>query len=403
MPTATELIAEARAAVTNLAAGADSFLAELKAIAGSEFSPGIPTAYNYLSVPTVEFPVGLGSTRPDVSISEITGAPAAPEIAISVVQDITLPEDDLLVPTHQFEYFERAYESTLLDPLKTKLLNDLASGSYGIEPADEQALHQRARDRETEASLARVGEVGRSMAARGFPISSDELALYDARAYQDAQNRASGLNRDIYVDRAKRAIENRQFTIQQVKEVESILIGFHNSVQERALNVARASAEFAIALYNALVARQRIRLERAKTAADVQAQKLQAEAARAQAVLGVFQGQIAVYEANLRRSVSAAQLLVARYQADVQSERTAVDGLVAKNTLQQKVLEATRQQNLQIDQLNVENTKARLLAEVEVLKNRVAAAQFGAQRFTTVLVAMINTVNTLAVQTTTEE
>ncbi len=404
MATVTQLIANAEANIAQAEANANAFLQQVLDLTNVQF-PGltIPTAYNYQTVPVVDLPINFALERPDISLPGLGVAPPAPTIDISALQPIVVPNDDLLVPTHEFEYFEQAYQSTLLDPLKTKLLNDLLNGGTGIEPADEAALVQRARNRETELALSGMDAVGRSAAGRGFPLSPEERALHQARAHQDMQSKTSSLERDIYVDRASRSVENRRFILAQVKEIENVLIGFHQSVQERALNVARAAAEFAIAIYNTLVTRVRTRLEQAKIKGEVQVARFQAEAARAQALLGVFQGQISVYEANLRRQVEGARLGVELYRADTDGNKSFHDTLIAKTSLQQKVIEATRQQNLQVDNLTIENAKAKLLATIEALRLKAAGRRYATDKSFGLLTALVSTINSLAVVSSTEE
>ena len=405
MATVAELQAQASAAATATLNEAAAHLQALQDAATVVFSnPGfnidtlIPDAYNYASVPEVNFPVVGGGIRP--TIPDLgAGPPEVPSIVLSTPADITLPVDDLLAPTNNFEFFEAAYQSVLLDPLKTKLLSDLLNGGYGIDTVDEHALFQRARDRETEATLMRVDEAGRSMAARGFPLPPGELSIHIDRAYQDLQNKMSSASREIFIDSAKRFVENRRFTIEQARSLEQILIGFHNSVQERALNAAKATQELAILVYNALVARYRTRLEAAKITSDVQLQRVQIDLARAQAAIELYRGQIAAYDANLRQLIEPLRLQVELYRADIDGNRALMDGTIARASLQQKVIEATVQQNIQISNLAIENAKAKLAATVQALQFQTEAAKFGASNFFATLIAMFGSINSLAVQT----
>lgn len=409
MATVAELQAQASAAATATLEQANTYLVALQNAANVAFSNAgfnidnlIPDSYNYASVPTVDFPVVSGGLRPDVTGLGVAAPPEAPSIVISTPIDILLPPDDLLAPTNNFTYFEAAYSSVLLDPLKSKLLNDLLNGGYGIDTADEQALFTRARDREAEAALTRVDAAGRSLASRGFALPPGELSISIDRAYQEFQNKSSSISREIFVNRADRFVDNRKFTITEVRQLETVLIGFHNSVQERALNVARATAEVAIQVYNAMVLRYRARLEAAQIAAGVQRDKIQAEVARAEAAVRLFQGQIQAYEANLRRVVDISNLQVQLYRADIEANRNLTDGLISRNTLQQKVIEATVQQNIQISNLAIENAKAKLLATVQALQFQTQAAQFGAEKFFATLTAMFGSINSLSVQSATE-
>jgi hypothetical protein len=407
MATVAELIVDAQANIDSTLSTAEGFLSELVSVANAASATGesvagtLPTSYDYQSVPVVDMPLPPQG-GPNVVNFPLGGPPEAPTINLFVPAEIPLPIDDLLAPTNIFTFFEAAYQSTLLDPLKAKLLADLVNGGYGIDTADEAALFQRARDRETTAAMTRIDEAGRAMAARGFPLPPGELSIQIDRSYQEFQNKMSSVSREIFVDSAKRFVENRQFTIQEVRQLETVLIGFHNSIQERALNVAKATTELGIVLYNALLARYKLRAETAKIKSDVQLVRAQIDIARAGAAVELFKGKIAAYEVDLRRLVEQG-----RYGAELDRIRNEVfkistDGVIARANLQQKVLEATSQQNIQVGQLHVETAKARLQALLGGLLFSQEAAKFGSQEFFSLITAMVGSLNTLAVQTAEE-
>lgn len=398
------LINQQTAAVANTAGLADGFLANLLLTANVAFSDGfnidniLPNGYNYASVPQVYVPIVAGGIRPDISNLPLVGAPDAPSIDFSTFVPIVLPTDDLTTPTAVFQFAEGTYDRTLLDPWRAKLLNDLVNGSYGIDTNDELSLLNRVRDREVELASTRIEAASRAMATRGFPLPPGELAIQIDRAYQDMQDKVSGTNREIYIKRADQFIDARKFTITEVREMEQILIAFYNAVQERALNVAKSTFEFSIALFNSLIARYRARIEAALGSANVQRYVLEAEAAKASAYVELFKGKIAAYEANLRRVIDTARVQVEAYGIDIQADRVLNDGQVAVASLQQEVLKSTVQQNIQISNVAVENAKAKLLATVEGLKFRAGASQYASEKFFSQLTAMVGTINTLAVQ-----
>lgn len=368
------------------------------AIQGDGFGALLPNTYAPNPTPGVNFPVVAGGERPDVTGLAIGAAPAAPTIVLSTPGDIVMPTDDLLAPTSNFAFFEAAYQSTLLDPLKAKLLADLTNGGYGIDTADEAALYQRARDREAEATTLRVDEAGRAMAARGFALPPGELSIHIDRAYQDSQSKLSGVSREIFVDSAKRFVENRRFTITEVRGLETVLLGFHNSVQERALNVARFTQELSILVYNALLARYRLRLDAAKITSDVQLQRVQVDLARAQAAIELFRGEILAYEANLRFLIEPLKLQVDVYRADIESNRALMDGVIARAQLEQKAIETTRNQNIQISDVSIKSVLAKLQALVHGTQFLADATKFGSQQFFTTLATIWASLNTLTVQ-----
>jgi hypothetical protein len=97
-----------------------------------------------------------------------------------------------------------------------------------------------------------------------------------------------------------------------------------------------------------------------------------------------------------------------RYGAELDRVRNEVfristEGVIARANLQQKVLEATSQQNIQIGGLHVETAKARLQALLGGLQFSQEATKFGSQEFFSLITAMVGSLNTLAVQSAEEE
>lgn len=239
-------------------------------------APGASPSFTSPAIPTAPL-----VTLPTIPTLAALSLPTAPSIDLPVFAALA-PDDDLVAPTTEFQFAEAAYESTLLDPLKAKLLADLTDGGYGIETADEIALFNRARDREVEAMMSRISDAGRAMAMRGFPLPPGELSVHVEQAYQEMQDKVSSASRDITLERSKLYVENRQFTIREVKDVEQMLLNFHNAVQERALNVARLTVEFSIAIFKALVERYNARLGAYRTEAEVFTSRIRAELAKAE-------------------------------------------------------------------------------------------------------------------------
>lgn len=274
-------------------------------------SPGASPSFNLPNLPSAP-----STVLPPIPTFEALSFPLPPSIDLPRFGGI-VPTDDLIAPTTQFEYFEELYASALLDELKAKLLDSLQNGGYGIETADEIALFNRERDREIEAMLSRIEDAGRAMASRGFPLPPGELSIHVDRAYQDMQNKVSSASRDIALKRADMYVENRKFTIEQTKALEQILIGFHNSIQERSLNVAKSTVEMAVTIFNALVGRFNARLDAYKAQAAVFADLIRGELAK-----------IEIYRTEVEAKgveVQARRQLVELYLAQIKSVEMAVD------------------------------------------------------------------------------
>ena len=242
---------------------------------------------------------------------------------------------------------------------------------------------------------------GRAMAARGFPLPPGELSIHVDRAYQEMQDKVSDVNRDITLQRNKLFVENRQFTITEIRQLEKITMDYWSALNERALNVAKATVEFTIMVYNALIARFRARLEASKIASDVNVSIAQVDVARATAAFEIFRSRVLAYEAQLRAILDPGKLAVDLYRADVDHARTINDAVISRTSLQQKVLESVTQQNIDISRMTIENARTRLLGVTNSLQFKTEAVKYASEKFFAQLTAIEASVNALTVETAT--
>lgn len=387
------------------------------------------------SSPSISDPVLPSAPTITMPVSPLLASiifPDTPSIAIPVFAS-ALPVDDLVVPTNNFTFFEELYTSALLDELKAKLLYDLENGGYGIEPGDEAELFQRARDREVEAALTRVEDAGRAMASRGFPLPPGELSIHIDRAWQEMQDKVSSASRDITLKRADMYVENRKFTIEQTKGLEQILIGYHNSVMERALNAAKATLEAALEIFKAQVSRfnarldsyksegvvfearvraalaqvevYRVQMEGKRIEADVQRVQVEiynAQLAGVTAVVGLYRVQMeaAQVQANIERlRIESFQALIQAYTAQVQAKvaefnmyEAGIKGQVARV---QAYEAEVRAYTAKVDgaKAKADILIARLRGQIEVANQGVEAYKARLEGYKTNILAQVQTVD----------
>lgn len=324
---------------------------------GSAPGVSIPAA------PTIALPsVPAAPAIDDVALpaAPTIALPAAPEVgsitlpsapSISIPEFTAgLPDEDFLVPSNTFSFNEQAYSSTLLDAVKAKLLSDVQNGGYGIETADEVDLWNRERDREYETAQTAIDDIYRNAGARGFPMPPNDLAVALERAHQGLQNKLSTVSRDIALRRSELYVENRKFTLQESRQIETMLIQYHNSVQERALNAAKAALDAAVTIYEAQLKRYNARLDAYKTEASVFESKIRAALSQVelyriqitskQVEAEIQKQQVDVYRAQLAGveqvvNIYRAQMEAANVQANVQRQkiesfRALIDAYVAQ-------------------------------------------------------------------------
>lgn len=301
--------------------------------------PTAPTSPTFVEpvipdAPTLSFPV-----VPEFGVLTL---PEPPSIQIPSFGAVS-PDDDLTAPSNQFAFYEQAYSSTLLDAVKLKLLTDIEEGGYGIDTADEVSLWERARAREYDLATAQIAEIRSTGAIRGFELPPGDLNVAIQVAHQDLQNKVSTLNRDIALKRADLYVDNRKFTIQQARELEQILINYHNSLMERTLNAAKAALDAEISVFNALVARYNARLDAYKTEAQVFEAQIRASLAQVEIYRTTMEGKRIELEAQ-RTQVDVYRAQLSGIESLVNIYRTRMEAANVQANIQRTKLEAFRAQ-----------------------------------------------------------
>ncbi len=310
-----------------------------------EYSPPSMPSRPYLSLPR----------SPNISGVSI---PTPPSIEMPLFS-AQAPIDDLVAPSNTFTFAEQDYSSALMDAANSKILNDIQNGGYGIDTVDEQALWERARDRELVNSQTVLDEAKRQFASLGHSMPPGALAAALKAATMKAQNANSTINRDVALKKADLYVENRRFTIEKALHLEGILINYHNAVMERALNSARVVLQAGIDVFNSEVLRFNVKLDVYRTAAQVYESKIRAGLAQAD----IYRTQLEGVKAEVDVQNSQVNL----YKAEIAGVNAVVD-------IYKTEMEAT---NLMfgVEKIRLDSFRA----EVDAYRARVQAkvAEFG--------------------------
>ena len=253
----------------------------------------------------------------------------------------TAPTSDLLTPTNTFNWSEGEVNKPLLDEVRTKLTGDLRNGGYGIEAVDEDALYERARDREIQAGLEEENAVLDTFAGRGFTFPPGALAAAQAKARRATQMRLGEANRDIVINRADLFRKNREFAINQSVVTDDTVLKHEGFRLERALNAERFSAQLAIEIFNASVNRFTAQRAAFETYVAGYTAQVQGELAKLQE----FDSKVRAASAKIELKQAEVQLyntIVSAVQTFVQIHRAEVDVAVAKVSIERNKMELFR-------------------------------------------------------------
>lgn len=270
-------------------------------------------------------------------------------------------------PTVTFAYTDPGYASAMRDSLISKLLADLLSGGYGIDTADEAALWNRERDRESAMAQSNIDELKRQAASMSFPMPQGSLYRAIEKARQDLMNKVSSVNRDIGLKRADLYVEQRRRVIEQVISVESQSIALYNAIQGRGLEIAKTQIAMAITLFEAGAKFFQLRME------AIQSQ-IAAQVEYSKAAVMTYSADTAMYQVYVNALIADSQAFISNQRNILDRDRTKLFASVEQVKFR-----------LQQLQLGIENSK-------DINK-------YGTEFFRTALGSSLNGINGLAVQT----
>lgn len=280
--------------------------------------------------------------KPDITLPE---APNLSDIEIPAKPIIDLPDFTAVMPASaeisdptQFDYTEGSYNSDIRIPLFNKILNDIANGGTGLDVSVEADIYDRFLARQQVENDRLYQEVQDQFAATGFGLPSGAYASRLLQVSNDISLKNDQASREIAINQAELAQKNTHFTIEQARMLEGLLMEFFNQQENRLLESEKAAVQSSIEIFNSLVSKQRLALERYQTEAQVFESKIRAELAAVEiykaqiegvrAEADVQQARVNIYNAQLGGintliQMYATEMESAKIQAEVQ--KTKVD------------------------------------------------------------------------------
>jgi len=330
------------------------------------------------TVTDIDIPADPDVTLPDVPELLDTDVPSIPGIVIPQFEGVrpTLPAMD--TPGQVFAYQEGEFSNPLWTALRDQLADDLQNGGdvsaiAGMANLAVQDIAAVIDDRERKKE-----EIRNRYAAQGFATGCGPAEELMRLAERDADRDIQRIRWQTTSRQMELTVQSRQFTVQQaLQAVVSVALDVFNQGANRALDAAKAGAQFAyqdvdarISLFNcqvsafqaeATVMEARIRA----SLAVLEQSKQQLEAARIRGELN--QQRVATYSAQIQAvgqivEIFKARMTAVQVAADVQKSRlqayeTGVQAYAAR------VNATTAQYNAKVAQISGEKAKAEVYSE----------------------------------------
>lgn len=244
--------------------------------------PGEPSA-----LATVVLPTSPTFTMPDSPVVKMLEVPDAPYDELPEFTAELDLEEEFAIPAG-FAWSESPYNSDIWAPLLETVRQGLIDGGTGLDAETEQAIWDRAltrQDLEDDRDLRKLEEY---YAARGLELPAGVFMSALLDLMENSAWKKSDVNLGIAVEQARLAQANQHFLVEKGINIEQILRDFHNAQEGRAFEAEKETLAGAIQIYNVLVTRANLRLERYKTEATVYSERVKAALSRVE----IFRAQV---------------------------------------------------------------------------------------------------------------
>ena len=309
--------------------------------------PEVPQMTAPLTAPSR--PVTSDVTLPEAPAIAKPAFPALESISIPAFAFPTLPTWTATAPEFSgtavstvLQWGEPTYQTEVMPEVVAKLREMWAGGS-GIPAAVENAIWERAANREDLDTSRQISAAYTEFSSRGFTEPPGMLVARVDAIREESQIKKQGLNRDIAIKMAEVQIDNVRFAVEQGVAAENVLYNIWNNMAQRQFEAAKIQLDSQFALYNAQIALFNARQQAYSTEAQVFKTKLDAELARIEVFKAELEGELArgtlneqrvkIYGEQIRALLSDVEVYKAQMQgASVQSDvnRNIIDGFKAE-------------------------------------------------------------------------
>lgn len=231
-------------------------------------------------------------------------------------------------PTYAQEYMPQA-KSVILDYLRGK----------GLPPEVEQALFDRAADRETANSTQATKAAFATWASRGFFMPPGMLVEQVNQIQEKAMLAKNTLSRDIMTKQWDLMIENAKFGIQQALAAEQFIYTVFNNAVTRDFEMAKLRLDIEMRLYESAIHLYNAQMTGYQIQATVYKTKLEAEMMKVDVYKAELEGQKIIGELNMQK-VQIFEAQVRALLSKVEIYKATMEGARTKASLVQSQLEA---------------------------------------------------------------
>lgn len=289
-------------------------------------------------------PTVAAITLPNTPALAMPNLPTLVDITIPTFEGLDLPTFDATAPEFEgtalpgiLQWSEPTYQSVILDEVIDKV-RSLWSGGSGIPPAVEQAMFDRAAEREEITTSRDIDAVSTEFSLRGFTMPPGMQAARTDQMIQDLSTKKLGLNRELTIQVAQWQVENVRFACTTGIAAENVYVNLFTNAAQRMFEAARFQIESQISIYNAQIAVFNARMNGYQIRAQVFDTLVKAELSKIEVFKVQIEAEVAKGQVNVQKvqaytaQVQALQTYVEIYKAQMQG--ASIQAEVGRNQIE---------------------------------------------------------------------
>lgn len=208
------------------------------------------------------------------------------------------------------------YSSALLSSMASTLQARIQNGGTGLPPAIEQAIWDRAREREYKQMASALADLDR-MEILGYAFPPGIYADARIKIQTEANYNIANQSREVMIKQAELELTNILKALDTATQLEAKLIDYNNQIEQRSFEAVKYMTQAGIELYNAKVRAYSQFVDAYKAKIAVYEAQVRAETTKVE----IYKAQVAAEEAKAQINTA----LVNQYKVSADIALSAIE------------------------------------------------------------------------------
>jgi hypothetical protein len=304
-------------------------------------------------------------------------------------QPLTFPS----LPT--FTWLEPVYVSELNSDIAAKLLADVLSGADGLAPAWESSMITRMRTRDETLMQTAIQRLKNVATAFGFNTKQGSLDATMNAGLEDYEDTKLDQARDALIQKYESMLNYAKFTLSTSLTYEDMMIAHCENVNNRALDAAKATIQFAIEVYKSYLEAYNSYINQMKAEFELKMDVAKIEIGEREYYLKSFIANLQQYKINTDLMFKQIEMIIEKYNLDTQKYSHNVRMVLSQSELNIRQYDFAQKSADTMEDMGLQTAQENIKAFIEYAEIATKASETGGSIWASAAAGALNALNTL--------